>query len=326
MSNIPCEVIKDLLPSYIDGLTADVTNGVVNEHIKECESCKAILESMKKGSEEAPEVSAKDTKEIDFLKKNRKRNIAILVGSIVAAVVLIFGILFVRLQLIGNTVSMAAIKYSVVKQDTNKLIVTIAADGEEHAYKSKLNKTAEGYDIELSESLASVFGKNSGSYEIYVDIDDDTKEITLNGRVIWYDGTAITSGVAAAYDTRHEYMGDMPANGKSAIAVGLYDLVGSYTNELKSAEEPYEWIINLEEDVASSKQSMTEQGMTSRAYVILAMIKNLGKVTFNYTVDGVSKTLTIDNSSASGFFGEDIKNCYDDITKLQKLYDMIGIK
>ncbi|MCR5344977.1 MAG: DUF4825 domain-containing protein [Lachnospiraceae bacterium] len=326
MNNIPCEVIKDLLPSYIDGLTADVTNGVVNEHIKECESCKAILESMKKGQEEAPEVSAKDTKEIDFLKKNRKRNIAILVGSIVAAVVLIFGILFVRLQLIGNTVSMAAIKYSVIEQGDNKLAITIAADGEEHAYRSKVNKTAEGYDIDLSESLASVFGKNSGSYEIYVDIDDYTKEITLNGRVIWYDGTAITSGVAAAYDTRHEYMGDMPANGKSAVAVGLYDLVGSYTNELKSAEEPYEWIINLEEDVASSKQSITEQGITSRAYAILAMIKNLGKVTFNYTVDGTPKTLTIDNSSASSFFGEDIKNCYDDITKLQKLYDMIGIK
>lgn len=326
MSNIPCEVIKDLLPSYIDGLTADVTNGVVNEHIKECESCKAILESMKKGSEEAPKASAKDTKEIDFLKKNRKRNIAILAGSIVTAVVLIIGILFVRLQIIGNTVSMAAIKYSVVKQDDNKLIVTIAADGEKHAYRSKVNKTAEGCEIELSESLASVFGKREGSYEVYVDIDDDTKEIALNGRVIWHDGTAITSGVAAAYDTRHEYMGNMPANGKSAVAVGLYDLVGSYTNELKSAEEPYEWIINVEEDVASSKQSMTEQGMTSRAYVILAMIKNLGKVTFNYTVDGTPKTLTIDNSSASSFFGEDIKNCYDDITKLQKLYDMIGIK
>ncbi|MBR0434531.1 MAG: DUF4825 domain-containing protein [Lachnospiraceae bacterium] len=326
MSNIPCEVIKDLLPSYIDGLTAAVTNGVVNEHIKECESCKAILESMKKGQEEAPEVSAKDTKEIDFLKKNRKRNIAILVGSIVAAVVLIFGILFVRLQLIGNTVSMAAIKYSVIEQGDNKLAITIAADGEEHAYRSKVNKTVEGYDIDLSESLASVFGKREGSYEIYVDIDDDTKEITLNGRVIWYDGTVITSGVAAAYDTRHEYMGDMPANGKSAVAVGLYDLVGSYTNELKSAEEPYEWIINVENDVASTKQSMTEQGMTSRAYVILAMIKNLGKVTFNYTVDGTPKTLTIDNSSASSFFGEDIKNCYDDITKLQKLYDMMGIR
>ena len=26
MSKIPCEIIRDLLPSYIDGLTSDVTN------------------------------------------------------------------------------------------------------------------------------------------------------------------------------------------------------------------------------------------------------------------------------------------------------------
>ncbi|MBQ7077951.1 MAG: DUF4825 domain-containing protein [Lachnospiraceae bacterium] len=326
MNNIPCEVIKDLLPSYIDGLTTTVTNEVVSEHLKGCESCKAAYDSMRNSSEEKQEVSNKDIKEIDFLKKNRKRNVMILVGSVVAAIVLIAGILFVRLQLIGNKVNMAAIKYSIVKQDENKLVITIAPDGEKHSYKSKISKSAEGVDIELSESLTNMFGANTGSYEIYVDIDEATKEIKLNNKTVWFDGTVITPGVAAAYIARHDYMGDMPANGKSALAVGLYDLIGSYTNELKSTEEPYEWIINLEEEVASSKQSMIEQGMINRAYVILATVKNLGKITFNYSVGGEAKTLTVESGDASNFFGGDIKGCYDDIAKLQALYEKMGMK
>ena len=35
MSRIPCEMIRDLLPSYIDELTNDVTNKEIEEHIKE---------------------------------------------------------------------------------------------------------------------------------------------------------------------------------------------------------------------------------------------------------------------------------------------------
>ena len=38
MNKIPCEIIRDLFPSYIDQLTSDKTNLAVEEHIKECKS------------------------------------------------------------------------------------------------------------------------------------------------------------------------------------------------------------------------------------------------------------------------------------------------
>ena len=47
MNKIPCEVIKDLFPSYVDGLTSDVTNGEIDRHVKDCSLCRAVLESMK---------------------------------------------------------------------------------------------------------------------------------------------------------------------------------------------------------------------------------------------------------------------------------------
>ena len=42
-----CAIIKDLLPSFIDGLTSEESNRVVGEHLKECAKCRDYLEEMK---------------------------------------------------------------------------------------------------------------------------------------------------------------------------------------------------------------------------------------------------------------------------------------
>ncbi|MBR6678345.1 MAG: zf-HC2 domain-containing protein, partial [Oscillospiraceae bacterium] len=42
-----CEIIKDLLPSYIDELTSEVSNEAVEQHLSECESCRSYYEQMK---------------------------------------------------------------------------------------------------------------------------------------------------------------------------------------------------------------------------------------------------------------------------------------
>jgi len=42
-----CEIIKDLLPSYIDGLTSSESNLEIEEHLNNCPQCKEIFEQMK---------------------------------------------------------------------------------------------------------------------------------------------------------------------------------------------------------------------------------------------------------------------------------------
>ena len=64
MSKIPCEMIQDLLPSYIDELTSEVTNREVESHVSECEQCKSVLDKMRASDLEPTE---KEVKEIDFL-------------------------------------------------------------------------------------------------------------------------------------------------------------------------------------------------------------------------------------------------------------------
>ena len=45
-NDLTCEVVRDLLPSYVDGLTNDVSNQAVEQHIKICENCQKLYHEM----------------------------------------------------------------------------------------------------------------------------------------------------------------------------------------------------------------------------------------------------------------------------------------
>ena len=67
---IECSYVRDLLPLYIDEIVSDETQSQLTEHLKKCESCRAIYQDMKK------EVADMRLKNIDsqknFLKQIRK--------------------------------------------------------------------------------------------------------------------------------------------------------------------------------------------------------------------------------------------------------------
>ncbi len=85
-----CEIIQDLLPSYIDKLTNDKTNEYIESHIKDCEECKNVLENMKK------ELNINTDKvnkiKINYLKKykNKLRNLKLI---LIFIFIVIFSIL-----------------------------------------------------------------------------------------------------------------------------------------------------------------------------------------------------------------------------------------
>lgn len=85
-SKIPCEMIKDLLPLYIDELVSETTDKEMKLHLSECETCSRSLQNMKN-----PEimVAEEEEKEISFLKKNKMANRMIIIASIACSVILI---------------------------------------------------------------------------------------------------------------------------------------------------------------------------------------------------------------------------------------------
>ncbi|MGY3778814.1 zf-HC2 domain-containing protein [Isobaculum melis] len=44
---VSCEVIKDLLPLYIDDICSEESRQLIVEHLQTCETCKAELAAMK---------------------------------------------------------------------------------------------------------------------------------------------------------------------------------------------------------------------------------------------------------------------------------------
>lgn len=46
--NVPCEIIQDLLPLYVEEMTSDASSKLVEEHLRHCSSCSAALRAMKK--------------------------------------------------------------------------------------------------------------------------------------------------------------------------------------------------------------------------------------------------------------------------------------
>ncbi|MCG8484745.1 MAG: zf-HC2 domain-containing protein [Clostridia bacterium] len=79
-----CEIIKDLLPSYIDGLTSAESNFEIEKHLKDCSQCQVFLEQMK------ADVNVEDTEynkeEIKPFKKfNKKILHAVLITLTVCA-------------------------------------------------------------------------------------------------------------------------------------------------------------------------------------------------------------------------------------------------
>ena len=84
-NDLACEVVRDLLPSYVDGLTSKVTAELVQKHMDDCEACRNVHREMTGG--EPPKA---EEPEIDYLKKvrssgKRLRRIAILAGCAVIA-------------------------------------------------------------------------------------------------------------------------------------------------------------------------------------------------------------------------------------------------
>ena len=46
-----CNIVKDLIPLYIDGCCSEESEKIVEEHIRDCSDCKKLLEDMKSPSD-----------------------------------------------------------------------------------------------------------------------------------------------------------------------------------------------------------------------------------------------------------------------------------
>lgn len=81
---INCDIIRDLLPLYAEHITSEASNALVEEHLAECEACRAELEQMEQPVPVRPEAQP-DAPLRRIRAALQKRSIRAAIGSVLAA-------------------------------------------------------------------------------------------------------------------------------------------------------------------------------------------------------------------------------------------------
>lgn len=92
-----CEIIRDLLPLHIDGLTSKESNQEIEKHLKNCEECQKYYQEMTGDIDNFSVITNEEIEDVNLIKKikkkNRKKALGIFVGAFVLSGVLM-GVVF----------------------------------------------------------------------------------------------------------------------------------------------------------------------------------------------------------------------------------------
>ncbi len=346
MNKIPCEMIQDLFPSYIDELTSEKTNGLIKEHLEECPECKKVLARMTGDAEKEKLLGEDDKKEIQFLKKENRLRKRIILGS-AASILLCILAFFIKTYIVGTTCEEASDvqNYMVEKLDVEDGVLHIRADAGFDSYDVWNTRADAGFDSYVisrmkfkeedgivtavaSEVPVSFFNQSGKEFTYKLQDPENLRQVKLGGVVVWEDGSRISYRTGKLYRTRHDYVGDASANGRTLCVMrycGMLEGFGVMGSQLETSEEPYGWILQMDESITSENEELLTRRMEYVAYVLIGLTGNLDHVTFEYQVKGESRSATFDEKDATEFLGQDIKNCGKSAEVLNELLRKAGM-
>ena len=291
-NDLTCGVVRDLLPSYVEGLTSEETNQAVESHLATCPDCTARRDAMA-----APEeTAAEQSREVDYLKAVKRRSGRRVVIAILWTLLLILSGFALKIFVIGSPAQEGALIASGFEEENGVLCLSVTTPYSATAYR--------GWTVDISDGVANIGARSvlvsplfpDGGDTVEVPL-DGVEEVRLCGRVVWQDGVAIQHETARLYETRTPYVGDMPALNRVANALDIQGSLGPYTNSLHTSSRPYDWTLELANPRAVIAQF--ESSMNAVAIPLLALVDNLDQVTFAYTdVEGQSYQYTVTKEDA----------------------------
>ena len=267
-NKIPCSVIRDLLPSYMEKLTEKETDEIIKEHLSHCEDCRKLYEGM------GEDVDGKnDEKEVDYLKKVKKRNVKKIVLSILATSFVFIIIALVQIFAIGMKVTDKP--YEAFINDDGYLEVKIFNPSSATIFSSiKTDISGNTATITVREALVSPLrSKMHGKIEVPLEGID---EVRMFGKVIWQKGEVISNFANILYLNKTPYIGSMPDVGK--LTQNLRWPYADSINKLHTSEEPYGFEVIYEDDVDDAYIPVIEKN----AVIAIALVGNMGEFTATF--------------------------------------------
>lgn len=288
-NDLTCAVVGDLLPAYAEGLTAPETNDAVERHLSGCDSCSAKLAAML--SPEPEQEREETAKEVDYLKKVKRRSRKRVALAVVLTVLILVGALAAKVFVIGSPADAQSMSLGLWTDD-GALQVEISSADSAKVYWDWQTETADGIvTITAREGLVSgLHPTASAKFSVPL---EGVEEVYLCGQIIWQEGLSTLSlqKFETLYEAQTPYVGDPSALNRIAQALYLESLLGSYTFSLQTAAEPYGWTLEFGREMV---EGMTDTMMSYLAPQMLAVVGNLGTVSWTYPdTDGTAQTRTI---------------------------------
>ena len=168
-----CEIIRDLFPSYIDGLTSRESNELIEEHLEECGACREYLDEMKEdiAGENQPVKNKEAVKPFRKLRQKTRKKIFLTAGGAVLVCALVFwgGLLYYGRTWTADSED---VKMTI---DAQGGIATLRFAPEKKNYKLYA-EAGEDNTITIVESKQVPFAKtyNPNAYWSCTFIDEDT--------------------------------------------------------------------------------------------------------------------------------------------------------
>lgn len=305
---LPCAIVEDLLPAYVEGLTSEETTAAVEAHLASCPACAAKRAAM--GAEEgpSPEETAETAREVDYLKAVRRRGRRRVAAAILCTVLVLLLGFAAKIFVIGEPLDPDGVVVSSQESD-DVLQVQISSYGSGNAFHSWTVENQDGVVVITARSVlvSPLFRDGTGTVEVPL---EGVTEIWLGeageGRMIWQDDTEISADAWALYQAQTPYVGDNSAVGRVLAAVDTWygPPIVDYTISLQTSSEPYGLTIHF--DSVTAYVSGAGRSLDKRMYAIapslLALIGNLGEVRWTYAApDGtaVTRSVTLEEADAA---------------------------
>lgn len=322
---IPCEVIQDLLPLYVDGLTSEVTSREIEDHLRECGACRERCERMRRElAGESPDRRAEEEREIDYLKKVRRSGRRKLLAGAAAALLAVAVAAFLKLFVIGYPVDSYLITYTDV-YDGKINFGGVFYDSASVYSRYKLVREADGTQKLVVYACLPSYWNRSGTFNLEMDL-PEAGGVDIGGTVIKSDGTVISRLAGQLYRAKNPYIGDASADGRLTQALGVGKL-GGFTNELQTSQEPYGWTLRFADGVSNS--AVFEDQMKRYACVLIALTGNLGEMNWVYTVETesgpVERQSGITEAECTEYVGRPVKSFAAGPEQVQELLDLLDL-
>lgn len=283
--NLSCALVRDLLPSYLEGLTSAETDEALHAHLETCSACAAALAAMRSESETE---SAEQPREVDYLKQVKRKNRSRIFLSVLATAAGLLAVFLLKIFVIGTplqaqTLAVVDAELTDVREDHGRLCLKLSSVASASAYH--------GWKVETENGVASIYARevlvsalyHSGEATVYVPL-EGVEEVWLggkSGRLVWQDGMVISQTAAELMKLKTPYCGDPAVLGGIARVLGISERMGSFTVSMDTGKPPYRWTLEFERTPGGDPE-VWRADMERCAGVMLALVENLDEVAWKW--------------------------------------------